>query len=60
MRAPSATLRTNIGVPPLPDAQRSHWRSSGSVFAEQIMLLGGVGLIVNQPLGYAFDMTAVW
>jgi hypothetical protein len=37
MRAASATARTNIGVLPLSDAQRSQSCNSGSVWAESII-----------------------
>jgi hypothetical protein len=37
MRAASATVRTNIGVLPRSDAQRSQSRSSRSVVAEAII-----------------------
>jgi len=36
MSAASATVRTNVGVLPLSDAQRSHWLRWGSVCAESI------------------------
>jgi hypothetical protein len=36
MRADPAIVRTNIGILPLSDAQRSHWRSSVPVLAESI------------------------
>jgi len=36
MRAASAILRTNIGVLSRSDVQRSHWLSSGSVWAESV------------------------
>jgi hypothetical protein len=39
MRVALATVRTSSGVLPLTDAQRSHWRSPGSVFAESITAL---------------------
>jgi hypothetical protein len=36
MRAASATVRINIGVLPLSDAQRSRWLSSESVCRESV------------------------